>query len=277
MKDFYDRARGVGKEKLRHEVHMAIYRFLNDCGISKSVVEKKPFRDMVDTISSMGTRLASSELLMGVARYKKMQMESVKGMLASITSFVQRTRQFYYHKTGRHQGFASLCHDVADGRKREILGLSIILGDPMIPCTSQQKLPGLNSKRSGVENTMSGCHSCRACEISEARDLEEKGRVVRAMMSKRHTAHRGTTYLEYSCDGRHLSNEGDMTRCGLRFKIDGKNPFARPYAHLEWCFDDACTDKVTGVASRLRYCGEAQKTLLHFGFTMRESRKKRAA
>ena len=122
------------KQNIISNLHHHIYTFINDCNLPALTIEKPIFWKMLMEMHKTGTMLESlseSEVKIGQRKFEHIRNNSISMTVATISQFINRVKHFYKESTGKAQGFICVCHDLWDGKFRELLGLSITFIDPL--------------------------------------------------------------------------------------------------------------------------------------------------
>ncbi len=118
-------------DEVLRELHELMYVCCNDLNLPIVTVLKPAWRNLMKAVSKKGHLVTDEELCIGKQKYLIVQAESFAGTLSTIFLMVERTANYYDETTGNHFGFISVSHDLWDGSKRELLGLSISFVDPL--------------------------------------------------------------------------------------------------------------------------------------------------
>ena len=122
-------------------------------------IDKQDFWDMLMYSPNTGAlfkHLVEKDLKFGERKFEQICSSSISNTIMVISSFIECSRHFYRDSTGKQQGFISVCHDLWDGKFRELLGLSIAFIDPismklfLIPhglATAKRKKPLLSANK----------------------------------------------------------------------------------------------------------------------------------
>lgn len=116
------------------EFEDSVATFFNDCGIAVRNVANPKFRTMLENASTYLNHPSAKveDLTMGVHRINTVNEKSRIQMNDNIADIVSLVRLWYLHYTGIQQKFISICHDIWDGKRRNLLGISIMF---ISPCT----------------------------------------------------------------------------------------------------------------------------------------------
>ena len=103
----------------------------NNSGTSKFNIEKGRFKEMFETVYTLfqkgGT---SSSLHFGTYKYSKLQEQSFTDMILCLSSMVNSIRNLYTSTTGHPQKFISVCQDIRDSKRCELIGTSLMIIHP---------------------------------------------------------------------------------------------------------------------------------------------------
>ena len=97
-------------------------------------IDKQDFWDVLMYSHNTGAlfeHLVEKDLKFGQRKFEQICSNSISNTITVISSFIKRSHRFYKDSTGKQQGFISVCHDLWDGKFRELLGLSITFIDPI--------------------------------------------------------------------------------------------------------------------------------------------------
>ena len=105
-------------------------------------IDKQEFWDMLMYSQNTGAlfeHLIEKVLKFGQRKFEQICSNSISNTIVVISSFIKRSRCFYKDSTGKQQGFISVCHDLwegkfrelSGGKFRELLGLLITFIDPI--------------------------------------------------------------------------------------------------------------------------------------------------
>ena len=109
-----------------HMFQQSITKYIDDSGISKFNIDKDRLREMFENVYTYfqkgGT---SSSLYFGTYKYGKLQEQLFRDMISCLLSVVNSIRTWCKSKTGHSQKFISVCQDIVDSKKCELLGISL--------------------------------------------------------------------------------------------------------------------------------------------------------
>jgi hypothetical protein len=116
------------------EFEESVAVFFNDCGIAVRNVANPKFRKMLEAAATYfnNTNGRPEDISMGVHRINSVNDKSQEDMSRNIYEIVYLVCQWYLHYTGAPTRFISICHDLWDGKRRNLLGISIMF---ISPCT----------------------------------------------------------------------------------------------------------------------------------------------
>lgn len=109
-----------------------LFRFINDNGISYSVVDKSNFRELITFIIENAAYLkALGYEFTGRYRLREVQHSHFNALVQFVSAEVREVRDYYAKVTGRRQPFLVVSHDDWDGNTRDIRGISIMFVHPL--------------------------------------------------------------------------------------------------------------------------------------------------
>lgn len=128
-----------GKERKRQiikQIHIKAFRFASQTNIPPYAIRDDSFVEFTRFCIESGPMLhgvTSDELKLGRGRYHTIQAESFSDMVESIRAVVLRSREFHTQTSGKKDlsGFIYIAHDIWDGKRKTILGLTMFLADPV--------------------------------------------------------------------------------------------------------------------------------------------------
>ena len=118
-------------EEARDSFQTSVYVYINDSGSAKRNVEKPIFRDMFHKafeVFQAGGK--PSDLVIGEHRINTIQDLKFNEMCQLIRNIVGTVRRWFLENSGSHRPFLSICHDIWDGKRRELLGISLLFIHP---------------------------------------------------------------------------------------------------------------------------------------------------
>jgi len=95
-----------------------------------SVVTDPNFRNMIDFAILNAKDLKGSFAHMGRRKLVTIQCSSFNDFTSHVSSLVTKAREWYIKETGSVKPFITVAHDVWDGKRKQINGLSIFFFDP---------------------------------------------------------------------------------------------------------------------------------------------------
>jgi hypothetical protein len=117
------------KAKAEDELHRLLSKFVNNAGLADNVVTNPHLRKAVDFAINNANDLKNYTHL-GKRKHIILQCKSFDELIAKVTGHIEECRQWYFENTGSRQRFISVAHDVWDGKRRKILGASLLYADP---------------------------------------------------------------------------------------------------------------------------------------------------
>lgn len=129
----------IGRKKMKamiREIHIRAFHFFSDANISPNSLLHESFSELLHYCVHSGKYLATASLddiKMGKYRYRSIQVEQFTEMVMTIREAVVRVREYHKITTGKPVAppFIYIAHDIWDGRRRCILGLSVFFSDPV--------------------------------------------------------------------------------------------------------------------------------------------------
>ena len=120
-----------------------VYEFINDNGFPASTVEKPNFRDLLSFTIKHAPRLSSQDVVISNKAITKMRLLSYNEFLKTIAMLCRNVRSAYKRVCNNNQTpFASVCHDIWQGNKKDVLGVVVTFIDPR-NCTDYKIPVGL--------------------------------------------------------------------------------------------------------------------------------------
>ena len=126
----YKGATMLSKEEARSKFKEAIYRFVNDNGLPTSTVEKESFRQLLQFAILQGPKLSKNDAVMSNKAITKMRLTSYNSFMRTIAMLGRNIRNAYKALCGKAIPFGTICHDIWQGHRKDILGICIFLVDP---------------------------------------------------------------------------------------------------------------------------------------------------
>lgn len=127
-----NRRAGTAEERTAavQQFEVLIARFVNNKALADSVVVDPHFREMIDFSINHGHLLGDYKH-MGRTRFVSIQCKNWLDFNEKVSNLIKEICQFYIEATGRRQGFVCVSHDVWDGKRKEINGLTIFFIHPV--------------------------------------------------------------------------------------------------------------------------------------------------
>lgn len=111
-------------------VKESIYRCVNDLNFPNSTVEKPVFREMLYTVKQYATSLQPTDLQLSNKAIIGLRVDSYNKQVFVISELVRKVRMRFEALCGKEVPFITICHDMWNGKKKEVLGVSIMFIDP---------------------------------------------------------------------------------------------------------------------------------------------------
>ena len=118
------------KAESRNQVHKAIYECVNDLGFPASTVERPVFRNLLECVRRNASNLSSSDFDVSNKFLTQLRVKSYNNFVELIAKLAQNVHLAYVDICGREIPFATICHDIWSGNKKDVLGVSIMFADP---------------------------------------------------------------------------------------------------------------------------------------------------
>ena len=120
----------MSKDEARIKFQQSIYQFVNDNGLPTSTVEKKSFRAMLEFAILNAQKLSTKDCVMSNKAIIRKRLDSYNNFLQTVSSLCLNVRMAYKLICGKTIPFATICHDIWQGHRKDILGLCLMLIDP---------------------------------------------------------------------------------------------------------------------------------------------------
>ena len=120
----------LSRQEAKIKFQTAVYRCVNDLGFPASTVEKPIFRDMLKMTMSMASKLSSKDINMSNKAVMELRIQSYNQLLKTVSMIGTKIRGEYLHLCGQSIPFSSICHDIWQGPKTDILGIVLVFTDP---------------------------------------------------------------------------------------------------------------------------------------------------
>ena len=112
-------------------LHQKIFQFVNDNGFPANTVEKKNFRDLLSFTIKNAPRLNSQDCVISNKAITKMRLSSYDYFLKTVAMLARNVRNAYCSLcNNKPTPFATVCHDIWQGNKKDVLGVVIAFIDP---------------------------------------------------------------------------------------------------------------------------------------------------
>ncbi|KAL7558739.1 hypothetical protein ACA910_010895 [Epithemia clementina (nom. ined.)] len=111
-------------------IRYAIYCFINDLGLPTDTVTKEVFRDMLDAVRTNSVILSRSDFSLSTKAVTAMRIHSYNNFVQLVAGLMSRVRSHYATLCGKSIPFATIAHDVWNGKKKDILGITVMFCDP---------------------------------------------------------------------------------------------------------------------------------------------------
>ena len=118
------------KAESRGQVHKAIYECVDDLGFPASTVERPVFRNLLDCVRRNASNLSSTNFEVSNKFLTQLRVKSYNNFVELIANLTRNVHLVYFDICGREIPFATICHDIWSGNKKDILGVSIMFADP---------------------------------------------------------------------------------------------------------------------------------------------------
>ena len=106
------------------------FKFINNGGHPDRVVTDPNFRDMIDFAINNAKDLKNSWRHMNVRKFTAIQFSTYEEFTEKVKKLVSNVREWYIKETLSAKPFLTVAHDVWDGKRKQINGLSIFFIDP---------------------------------------------------------------------------------------------------------------------------------------------------
>ena len=120
----------LNREQATSAVKNAIYQCVNDCGFPSHTVEKAIFRQLLNTVRENAQFLKSTDLHISTRALETMRINSYSSFIDLVKDLGASVRSEYELLCGKTIPFATVCHDIWQGKKKDILGVSLMFADP---------------------------------------------------------------------------------------------------------------------------------------------------
>ena len=120
----------ISRKEVRSEFHHKIFQFVNDMGFPTRTVEKPAFRSLLEYILNNANLLKMSDCSISNRAMTSMRIDSYNDYLRVVNDLGNNIRTTFEVLCGQRIRFASIAHDVWQGCKKDILGITLMLVDP---------------------------------------------------------------------------------------------------------------------------------------------------
>ena len=121
----------ITKRNIRQQMQQHIYQCVNDCCLPASIVEKPEFRKMIDfAIKNANLLRESRPEVISRREVTSMRVASYQDFIRTVSKLSYRVRQHYKKVCRQEIPFATVCHDVWQAKKYDVLGVTVMFCDP---------------------------------------------------------------------------------------------------------------------------------------------------
>jgi hypothetical protein len=113
-------------------VRNAIFRCVNDLGFPATTVEKPAFREMLRHVFDNAQVLNMKDVELSNKAITRMRIEGYNGFIRVVSGLRANIRQHYTKLCGKPVPFATVCHDIWQGYKKDVLGVSLFFVTPVM-------------------------------------------------------------------------------------------------------------------------------------------------
>ena len=117
------------KVRARKAIQQAIYECINDLGFPSSTVEKPVFHALLETVHCNAKLISSKDLEISNKLLSSIHLQSFNEFVQLRSMLICNVWTWYEELCGKTTPFATLCHDVWNGIKKDVLGLSLMFAD----------------------------------------------------------------------------------------------------------------------------------------------------
>ena len=111
-------------------VRDAIFCCVNDLGFPASTVERPAFREMIRQLHTHATVIQPRDIVMSNQAIETMRVADYNHSIRVFSCLGENIRKCYMVKCGRPVPFATICHDIWQGKKKDVLGVTLTFCDP---------------------------------------------------------------------------------------------------------------------------------------------------
>ena len=118
------------KKRVATETNQLIHEFVNNGAHPDTVVTNGDFRALIDHLIEHGQDLKGHYKHMGQRKYVDIEEAKFSDLMEQVSELIEETRDWYAERTGRRVRFISVSHDVWDGKRKKINGVSLFFVHP---------------------------------------------------------------------------------------------------------------------------------------------------
>ena len=111
-------------------VRNAIFRCVNDLGFPATTVEKPAFREMLRHVFDNAQVINMKDVELSHKAINRMRIEGYNRFVRVVNDLRVNIRQHFTKLCGKPVPFATVCHDIWQGYKKDVLGVSLFFCDP---------------------------------------------------------------------------------------------------------------------------------------------------
>ena len=119
------------RKKAIGQLQQLIYEFVNDCCLPASTIEKPQFRELLRYAFNNGGQLKDTRAeAMSRRQVTKLRVDSYKDYVSTVAALARNVREEYKTLCGQEIPFATVCHDIWQARRHDVLGVTLMFSDP---------------------------------------------------------------------------------------------------------------------------------------------------
>ena len=118
------------KKRVAAETNQLIHEFVNNGAHPDTVVTDDDFRKLINHLIEHGQDLKGYYQHMGQRKYVNIEEAKFDDLIEQVSELIREIREWYVQKTGRRVRFISVSHDVWDGKRKKINGVSLFFVHP---------------------------------------------------------------------------------------------------------------------------------------------------
>lgn len=111
------------------QVHKLIAKFANNKGLPDTIAANKDLRELIQFCIDNGYKL-QDYIHLGVRKLVTIQCNNFEEFISKVSRLVEESRAWWVEETGTQQKFISVAHDVWDGIRSQINGVTIFFVHP---------------------------------------------------------------------------------------------------------------------------------------------------